>query len=97
MTLIQAKPPEGLSLSCSEIEQASLRRPRKAGGYVSVEVHEALKAHCWYRQITQSEFVTSLIHTALEQLQQTGKLTPKIMDFIEPPNTNAPGTIHYKD
>lgn len=81
MTPIQAKPPEGLSLSCSDIEQSSPRRPRKAGGYVSEKDHEALKAHCWYRQVSQSEFVTSLVLAKLEQLQRSGQLTPSIIQL----------------
>jgi len=81
MTSTRARPPEGLSLSCAATEQASFRRPCRASGYVPQVIFEALNAHCWYRQLTQSECVAGLVVAHLEQLHQSGQLTPQIIQL----------------
>lgn len=81
MNLRKAQPEMGLGLVCPAKKQRTRQRRPKAGGYVSEEIHEALRAYCWYCQITQSELVASLVVTQIEQLQSSGKLTPQIIDL----------------
>lgn len=85
MTSSRAKPAEGLGLGCAATEQDSIKRPCRASGYVPEVIFEALNAHCWYRQISQSEFVAGLVEAQLEHLQQSGQLTPNIIDLYRTP------------
>lgn len=81
MTVTQAKPSSGLSLGCAATKPRSRKRRPKAGGYVSEEIHEALRAYCWYSQTSQSELVASLVAAQIEQLQSSGQLTPQIINL----------------
>lgn len=81
MTATQAKPSTGLGLDCAASTRRSCKRRPKAGGYVSEEIHEALRAYCWYSQTSQSELVASLVAAQIEQLQSSGQLTSQIIDL----------------
>ncbi len=94
MTTTRARPREGLSLSCAATEHHSFRRPCRASGYVPELIFEALNAHCWYRQISQSEFVATLVVAQLEQLQQCGQLTPNIIELYRTTRLQPPLAIH---
>lgn len=76
-----AKPAEGLGLNFRAIEQGGDRRSSRPGMYVTKRTHEALLAFCWYQRISQSDFLSQLLIARLEQLQESGQLTPEIIDL----------------
>lgn len=80
MSLIKAKSSKDFSLSCPA-DQSGSSKPFRVSGYFCDPMHEAIRAYCWYQQISQSEFVTAVLVSHIEQLQHSGKLTPKIINL----------------